>query len=61
MAKADAPEFRKCRNSACGCTVQTAEPYCSPACESHAGSAILGGQGCECGHADCTLGKPPAA
>ena len=61
MPKVDRPEFRKCRNSACGCTVQAEETYCSASCESHADSAILAGQGCECGHADCTRDKPPAA
>lgn len=61
MAQSETPEFRTCRNSACGCTVHAEEMYCSEHCESQARSAILGGQGCQCGHAECTRDKPPAA
>jgi hypothetical protein len=58
---AEASQFRKCRSSGCGCTVRADETYCSAHCESQAQSAILGGQRCECGHAECTTDKPPAA
>jgi hypothetical protein len=54
-------EFRHCRNSGCDCTVQAEDACCSKHCENQASSAMLDGQGCECGHADCTRDKPPAA
>jgi hypothetical protein len=60
MAQPANPELRHCRNSACNCIVQ-GETYCSEHCENQASSAILGGQGCQCGHPDCTRDKPPAA
>jgi len=40
--------------------VQGEETYCSEHCENQARSAILAGQGCECGHAECRNNKPPA-
>ena len=61
MAQGDVPGFRKCRNSACGCTVRADETYCSERCENNASNPISAGQGCQCGHTDCTRGKPPAA
>ena len=60
MAQTETVDFRKCRSSGCGCTVKADETYCSEHCENQARSAILAGQGCECGHADCTTDKPPA-
>ena len=61
MQAEETPDFRTCRNSACACTVQGDDAYCSDHCKKQARSAILGGQGCQCGHAECTRGKPPAA
>jgi hypothetical protein len=60
MAQEEGLQIRHCRNSGCSCTVQ-GQTYCSKHCEDQARSAILGGQGCQCGHGDCTLDKPPAA
>jgi hypothetical protein len=60
MAEARAAPLHKCRSSGCGCTVAADEPYCSEHCEKHASSAIRAGQGCECGHPECKLEKPPA-
>jgi hypothetical protein len=60
MVQAENTQLRQCRNSACSCTV-SGEMYCSEHCENQARSAILGGQGCQCGHPDCTRDKPPAA
>lgn len=60
MAQTDTVELRKCRSSGCGCTVEPGETYCSEHCENQARSAILAGQGCECGHAECKTLKPPA-
>lgn len=60
MKQRDTLEFRKCRSSGCGCTVRGDETYCSDHCEAQASSAILAGQGCECGHAECRTDKPPA-
>jgi hypothetical protein len=60
MAQTDTVELRKCRSSGCGCTVGAGETYCSGHCETQARSAIIAGQGCECGHAECKTLKPPA-
>ena len=60
MAEPESVSLRKCRSSGCGCTVRADETYCSEHCEQHARSAILGGQGCECGHPECRDEKPPA-
>jgi hypothetical protein len=60
MAHTDAVDLRKCRSSGCGCTVTADETYCSEHCENQARSAIVAGQGCQCGHPECTTLKPPA-
>ena len=60
MAQAETLDIRKCRSSGCGCTVLAEDTYCSAHCEQQAQSAILAGQGCECGHAECRQDKPPA-
>jgi hypothetical protein len=60
MAEPETLDLRKCRSSGCGCTVQADDMYCSEHCEQQARSAILAGQGCECGHAECRSDKPPA-
>ena len=60
MAQAGTVELRKCRASGCACTVKADEVYCSEQCENQARSALLAGQGCECGHAECRNDKHPA-
>jgi len=60
MVPNDSVDLRKCRSSGCGCTVKASDTYCSEHCENQAQSAILAGQGCECGHAECRNDKPPA-
>ena len=60
MTEPETLSLRKCRSSGCGCTVRAEDTYCSLHCEQQAKSAIMGGQGCECGHEECRGEKPPA-
>jgi len=47
-------KLAKCAHESCTCTVSSGEQFCSDHCASMAGEDQSGGDGCGCGHPECT-------
>lgn len=48
----------ECRNPTCKCEVEEGQEFCSPYCESGAGSSVPT-EPCQCGHSACVAASYP--